>query len=65
MFPIVSHSHSHPDLSIYRYMGSQGIYTHTVPYERDTDCPICGSGVPLEVEADMTLQQVNGVGTPI
>ncbi len=38
-------------------MGSQGIYTHTVSYERDSSCPICGSGVPLDVDRSMTLQQ--------
>mmetsp|Transcript_34942 Transcript_34942/g.77699 ORF Transcript_34942/g.77699 Transcript_34942/m.77699 type:complete len:431 (+) Transcript_34942:72-1364(+) len=40
------------------YMGSQGIYTHTVAYERDTSCPICSAGVPLDVDPDATLQQV-------
>ena len=45
-----------------RYMGSQGIYTHTVAYERDADCPICGCGVPLGIDPDMTLQQVRGTG---
>lgn len=39
-------------------MGSQGIYTHTVQYERDHSCPICSPGVPLEVNANSTLQQV-------
>lgn len=40
-------------------MGSQGIYTHTVEYERDADCPICSAGVQIEAEPDATLQQVS------
>lgn len=45
-----------------RYMGSQGIYTHTVEYERDADCPICSAGVQIEAEPDATLQQVSVMG---
>lgn len=39
-------------------MGSQGIYTHTVQYERDASCPICSAGVALEVDPSSTLQKV-------
>jgi hypothetical protein len=42
------------------YMGSQGIYTHTIAHERDLRCPVC-SAVPFEVEYDMTLQEVISV----
>ncbi len=44
--------------SVRRYMGSQGIYTHTVQNEKDPGCPICSPGVPLTVAPDQTLQQV-------
>ncbi|GAX80134.1 hypothetical protein CEUSTIGMA_g7572.t1 [Chlamydomonas eustigma] len=48
-----------PGLNNYMmYMGSQGIYTHTVAYERDPKCPICSPGVPLDVEQSMTLKEV-------
>ncbi|KAI8464595.1 MAG: hypothetical protein J3K34DRAFT_380304 [Monoraphidium minutum] len=40
------------------YTGSQGIYTHTVAYEKDESCPVCSAGVLLEAPADATLQQV-------
>ncbi|KAG1660704.1 hypothetical protein FOA52_014323 [Chlamydomonas sp. UWO 241] len=40
------------------YMGSEGIYTHTVAYERDTACVVCGAGLPLDIDPDATLQQV-------
>lgn len=43
-------------------MGSQGIYTHTVAYERDAHCAICGAGVALQVQPSMTLQQVRARG---
>jgi ubiquitin-activating enzyme E1 C len=39
-------------------MGAQGIYTHSVAYERDPGCPVCSAGVPLEVDKEQTLQQV-------
>jgi carbohydrate-selective porin OprB len=41
-----------------RYTGGQGIYTHTVSYEKDSDCPICSAGVVIKVDTDATLQQV-------
>lgn len=40
------------------YMGNDGVYTHTVQYARDPDCPVCGPGLPLEVTPAMTLQEV-------
>eukprot|EP00775_Hariotina_reticulata_P010952 gene10952-11106_t len=40
------------------YTGSQGIYTHTVAYEQDQQCPMCTAGVELEAPAASTLQQV-------
>lgn len=40
------------------YMGSQGIYTYTVAYEKDEACPVCSAGVMLQAPADATLQQV-------
>lgn len=39
-------------------MGGQGLYTHTVSYERDPGCPICSAGVAVEVEREATLQEV-------
>ncbi|KAK9833657.1 hypothetical protein WJX74_002065 [Apatococcus lobatus] len=40
------------------YVGTDGIYTHTVKYEKDAACLICSSGVPLHAPASSTLQQV-------
>jgi hypothetical protein len=40
------------------YSGTEGVYTHTVKYERDPSDPMCGAGVAVPVHADMTLQQV-------
>lgn len=40
------------------YVGSEGIYTHTVAYERDPQCPVCSAGVPLSVASDTTLEAV-------
>ena len=31
------------------------MYTHTVAYDRDPACPVCGAGVPLDVMPDATL----------
>lgn len=44
-----------------RYAGSQGIYTHTVAYERNPQCPVCSPGIELTAPADSTLQQVRVV----
>jgi hypothetical protein len=40
------------------YNGTDGIYTHTVQYERDAACPVCSAGTAVPVTASMTLQQV-------
>ena len=42
-----------------RYTGTEGIYTHTVAYERDPACLECSPASPLEVSPDATLQQVH------
>jgi ubiquitin-activating enzyme E1 C len=34
------------------------VYTHTVEYERDAECVVCGSGRKLEVPKESSLQQV-------
>ena len=41
-----------------RYVGTDGIYTHTAAYEQDPHCSICSPGIPFEVQSSMTLQQV-------
>jgi len=41
-----------------RYVGTEGVYTHTVAYERDAACAMCSAGVPFRVRASDTLQQV-------
>jgi hypothetical protein len=43
--------------------GSQGIYTHTVSYEKDESCPVCSAGVLVTAPLDATLQQVREFGT--
>lgn len=40
------------------YVGTSGVYTHTVAYERDPECPCCSPGVKMEVPAGATLQDV-------
>lgn len=40
-----------------RYVGTDGVYTHTVAYERDAACPMCSAGAPFPVHASDTLQQ--------
>ena len=40
-----------------RYVGTEGVYTHTVAYERDAACPMCSAGVPFSVHSTDTLQQ--------
>jgi ubiquitin-activating enzyme E1 C len=37
------------------YNGADGVYTHTVAYEMDPDCPICSPGVAMEVPKESTL----------
>jgi ubiquitin-activating enzyme E1 C len=38
-----------------RFNGTRGVYTHTVAYDRDPACPVCGAGVPVSVPAGATL----------
>lgn len=40
------------------YMGADGVYTHTVCYERDDQCLVCSAGVPVQASDEMTLEQV-------
>jgi len=40
------------------YMGSQGIYTHTVGYEWDDQCPVCSPGVYIAIDKRTALKQV-------
>ena len=42
-----------------RYMGVDGIYTHTMSHDRKEDCPMCSPGMPMEVSSSDTLQQVS------
>ncbi|CAI7861927.1 unnamed protein product [Closterium sp. NIES-53] len=39
------------------YVGTQGVYSHTVAYERDPECLVCSAGVPVTVPSTATLQQ--------
>ena len=41
-----------------RYVGTEGVYTHTVAYEADGECPMCSPGVPFAVDPESTLEQV-------
>ena len=43
----------------FRYVGTSGIYTHTVAYEKDSECMVCSAGVPVHVDEHATLQQVS------
>lgn len=45
-----------------RYVGTDGVYTLTTPYERDDKCPICSPGVGFAVQPATTLRQVRGPG---
>lgn len=47
--------------SLCRYVGTDGIYTHTTQYEQDLACLICSSGVPLHAPPSSTLQQARPV----
>eukprot|EP00850_Spirogloea_muscicola_P008163 SM000043S15791 [mRNA] locus=s43:141023:148693:- [translate_table: standard] len=40
------------------YVGSQGVYTHTVSYEKDAACIICSPSIPLHVPLSLTLQEL-------
>ncbi|GJP78008.1 hypothetical protein CLOP_g8341 [Closterium sp. NIES-67] len=39
------------------YVGTQGVYSHTVAYERDPECIVCSAGVPVTVPSTASLQQ--------
>lgn len=39
-------------------MGTDGVYTHTVAYDKDPSCLVCSAGLPVEVPASATLQEV-------
>ena len=43
-----------------RYVGTDGVYTLTTPYEKDDKCPICSAGVSFEVQPATTLGEVSG-----
>lgn len=47
-----------------RYTGAEGIYTHTVGYERDPECLECSPAQLLEVSPSHTLQQVPPLPPP-
>lgn len=36
----------------------EGVYTHTVKYEKDPACPMCSASVPFEVASIDTLEKV-------
>lgn len=40
------------------YMGTESVYTHTAPYERDPECIVCSAGVPLQTQPDASLRAV-------
>lgn len=50
---VISHS-----FVIHRYSGSDGIYSHTVKYDRDEECSVCSPGVPMTIDPQITLSQV-------
>uniref|UniRef100_A0A7R9Y511 NEDD8-activating enzyme E1 catalytic subunit n=1 Tax=Prasinoderma coloniale TaxID=156133 RepID=A0A7R9Y511_9VIRI len=39
------------------YMGTAGVYTHTVAYERDPDCVVCSPGVAVQAPPEVTLRE--------
>ncbi|MCO5582881.1 hypothetical protein L7F22_036782 [Adiantum nelumboides] len=39
------------------YMGTQGVYTHTLSHEKDPNCLVCSPGVPFEVDRSISLQK--------
>lgn len=39
------------------YMGTQGVYTHTLSHEKDSNCLVCSPGVPLQVDSSVSLQK--------
>ena len=40
------------------YNGREGVYTHTVAYEKDDECPACSPGVRVEFSRDVALGDV-------
>ena len=36
----------------------EGVYTHTVKYEKDPACPMCSASVPFEVASTDSLEKV-------
>merc|ERR1712078_431257 len=40
----------------FMYMGGEGLYTHTVEYERDPGCLSCSAGLPCVVPPGTPLQ---------
>jgi ubiquitin-activating enzyme E1 C len=40
------------------YTGTQSVYTHTAPYERDPNCIVCSPGVPVNTTPASTLGSV-------
>lgn len=39
------------------YIGTDGVYSHTAEYERDSSCPVCSPGVAHSVSIDTTLEE--------
>eukprot|EP00898_Chlorokybus_atmophyticus_P003272 jgi/Chlat1/3946/Chrsp26S04198 len=39
------------------YVATQGVYTHTVSYEKDPECIICSPGISMPMHSSHTLQQ--------
>ena len=42
----------------FRYMGGEGIYTHTVAYEKDSQCAICSPGISMTISETRTLEDL-------
>ena len=40
------------------FNGTRGVYTHTVKYDRDSECQICGAGVAMEASPSATLEEL-------
>ena len=39
-------------------MGGEGIYTHTVAYEKDPQCTVCSSGISMTISESKTLEEL-------
>ena len=39
-------------------MGGDGIYTHTVAYEKDSQCAICSPGISMTISETRTLEDL-------